>query len=60
MGQDLVVEMSRAVKEMLRSGVEHHDVRLPDVLWNPKELESYQLSGYSSQDAESLLEETGS
>ncbi|KAI9670763.1 MAG: hypothetical protein M1817_003873 [Caeruleum heppii] len=28
-------EISRAVKEMLREGVEHHDVREPNVLWDP-------------------------
>jgi hypothetical protein len=36
MGQDLAVEMSRAVTKMLGCGVEHRDVQLPNVLWNPE------------------------
>jgi hypothetical protein len=36
MGRDLVGETSRAVKTMLRCGVVHHDVRPPNVLWNPE------------------------
>jgi hypothetical protein len=34
MGRDLAVEMSRAVEKMLGCGVEHRDVRQPNVLWN--------------------------
>ncbi|CAL3961971.1 unnamed protein product [Diplocarpon coronariae] len=36
MGQDLAVETSRAVTQMLGYGVEHRDVRPPNVLWNPE------------------------
>ena len=34
--QELAVETRRAVKKMLGYGVEHCDVRPPNVLWNPK------------------------
>ena len=36
MGLDLAVETSGAVTKMLDYGVEHHDVRPPNVLWNPE------------------------
>jgi hypothetical protein len=36
MGQDLAVETSGAVTQMLGYGVEHRDVRPPNVLWNPE------------------------
>jgi hypothetical protein len=36
MGWDLAVEMSRAVTKMLSCGVEHCDVQLQNVLWNPE------------------------
>lgn len=35
-GRDLAAETSRAVTKILDSGVEHHDVRPPNVLWNPE------------------------
>ncbi|RDL30224.1 Uncharacterized protein BP5553_10502 [Venustampulla echinocandica] len=34
-GRDLAAETSRAVAELLNCGVEHRDVRAPNVLWNP-------------------------
>jgi len=36
MGRDLGMETSRAVTKMLGCGVEHRDVRPPNVLWNPE------------------------
>jgi hypothetical protein len=36
MGRDLAVETRGAVTKMLDCGVEHHDVRPPNVLWNPE------------------------
>ncbi|KAH8799418.1 hypothetical protein F5884DRAFT_758446 [Xylogone sp. PMI_703] len=36
MGRDLAVETSGAVTKMLSCGVEHRDVRPPNVLWNPE------------------------
>ena len=36
MGRDLAAETSRAVTKMLDCGVEHRDVRPPNVLWNPE------------------------
>jgi hypothetical protein len=33
-GRDLAIETSRAVTKMLGCGVEHRDVRSPNVLWN--------------------------
>ena len=36
MGRDLAAETSGAVTKMLDCGVEHRDVRLPNVLWNPE------------------------
>jgi hypothetical protein len=36
MGRDLAVETSMAVTKMLSCGVEHRDVRPPNVLWNPE------------------------
>ncbi len=36
MGRDLAAETSRAVTKMLSCGVEHRDVRLQNVLWNPE------------------------
>jgi hypothetical protein len=36
MGRDLEVDTSRAVTKMLDCGVEHRDVRPPNVLWNPE------------------------
>jgi hypothetical protein len=36
MGRDLAVETSRAVTKMLDYGVEHRDIRPPNVLWNPE------------------------
>lgn len=36
MGRDLAVETSGAVTKMLGYGVEHRDVRPPNVLWNPE------------------------
>jgi hypothetical protein len=36
MGRDLTVETSRAVTQILGYGVEHRDVRPPNVLWNPE------------------------
>jgi serine/threonine protein kinase len=35
-GRDLAAETSRAVTKMLDCGVEHRDVRPPNVLWNPE------------------------
>ena len=34
MGRDIDVETTRAVTKLLHYGVEHHDVRPPNVLWN--------------------------
>lgn len=34
MGLDINVETTRAVTKLQRHGVEHHDVRPPNVLWN--------------------------
>jgi hypothetical protein len=36
MGRDLAAETSGAVTKMLDCGVEHRDVRPPNVLWNPE------------------------
>ncbi|KAG4430456.1 hypothetical protein IFR05_014064 [Cadophora sp. M221] len=36
MGRDLAAETSEAVTKMLSCGVEHRDVRPPNVLWNPE------------------------
>jgi len=36
LGRDLAVETSRAVTNMLGCGVEHRDIRPPNVLWNPE------------------------
>lgn len=36
MGRDLVVETNLAVTKLLGCGVEHGDVRPPNVLWNPE------------------------
>jgi hypothetical protein len=36
MGRDLAAETSGAVTKMLDCGVEHYDVRPPNVLWNPE------------------------
>jgi hypothetical protein len=36
MGRDLAAETSEAVAKLLDCGVEHRDVRLPNVLWNPE------------------------
>ncbi|CZT52680.1 uncharacterized protein RSE6_14035 [Rhynchosporium secalis] len=36
MGRDLAAETSEAVTKLLNCGVEHHDVRPPNVLWNPE------------------------
>jgi len=36
MGRDLAVETSAAVTKILDYGVEHRDVRPPNVLWNPE------------------------
>jgi hypothetical protein len=36
MGRDLAAETGGAVKKMLDCGVEHRDVRPPNVLWNPE------------------------
>jgi hypothetical protein len=36
MGRDLAGETRGAVTKMLDCGVEHRDVRLPNVLWNPE------------------------
>ena len=36
MGRDLAAETNRAVTELLNCGVEHCDVRPPNVLWNPE------------------------
>jgi serine/threonine protein kinase len=36
MGRDLAAEMSAAVTKMMDCGVEHRDVRPPNVLWNPE------------------------
>jgi hypothetical protein len=36
MGRDLAVETSRAVTKLLVCGVEHRDLRPPNVLWNPE------------------------
>ena len=35
-GRDLGTEISEAVTKLLHCGVEHHDVRPPNVLWNPE------------------------
>jgi hypothetical protein len=35
-GRDLAAETSRAVTKLLGCGVEHRDVRPPNVLWNPE------------------------
>lgn len=35
-GRDLALETSRVVTKMLGYGVEHRDVRPPNVLWNPE------------------------
>jgi serine/threonine protein kinase len=35
-GRDLAVETSWAVTKMLGCGVEHRDIRPPNVLWNPE------------------------
>jgi serine/threonine protein kinase len=35
-GRDLAAETSRAVIKILDCGVEHRDVRPPNVLWNPE------------------------
>ena len=36
MGRDLATETSGAITKMLDYGVEHRDVRPPNVLWNPE------------------------
>jgi serine/threonine protein kinase len=36
MGRDLAAETSGAVTKILDRGVEHRDVRPPNVLWNPE------------------------
>jgi serine/threonine protein kinase len=36
MGRDLAAETSGAVTKMLDCGVEHRDIRPPNVLWNPE------------------------
>jgi serine/threonine protein kinase len=36
MGRDLAVETSVAVTKILSCGVEHRDIRPPNVLWNPE------------------------
>jgi len=36
MGRDLAIETSEVVKKLLSYGIEHHDVRPPNVLWNPE------------------------
>jgi len=36
MGRDLASETSGAVTKLLGCGVEHRDVRPPNVLWNPE------------------------
>lgn len=35
-GRDLAAETSGAVTKMLGCGVEHRDMRPPNVLWNPE------------------------
>jgi hypothetical protein len=36
MGRDLAAETSGAVTKLLNYGVEHRDIRPPNVLWNPE------------------------
>jgi hypothetical protein len=36
MGRDLAAEMSMAVTKIMDYGVEHRDIWLPNVLWNPE------------------------
>jgi serine/threonine protein kinase len=36
MGRDLAAETSEAVTKILDCGVEHRDIRPPNMLWNPE------------------------
>lgn len=60
MGRDLAAEMSEAVTKLLNCGVEHRDVRPPNVLWNP-EIRNVVLVDFERSEIlkqESVLQET--
>ncbi|CZT13877.1 uncharacterized protein RCO7_00684 [Rhynchosporium graminicola] len=60
MGRDIAMETSEAVTKLLNCGMEHHDIRPPNVLWNPETrnvvLVDFERSEIIKQD--SVLQET--
>ena len=55
-GRDLAAETSRAVAMMLDCGVEHRDVRPPNVLWNPEIRNVVLVDFERSEDSEAVCQ----